>query len=595
VKTRTSIASSSSLYDPLLIGLNKTNNHIMDQSASKGLNHRKSAAKSRNHETITTPNATSHVSSSPSKVGSVHISSSQLKLALPRKSQPPCHELDTFCNSGLARWLFVKDGAMADFVTISTRIVSLSVLAASILTGFLLLVRSQSTTISYYFFFVTSAMSSYRESSFFVPALQPQIGAIKNGIYKLVPSTIYTIPDTMSHIGDKSDRYASLRKQYDAMDLTLVPHSHSFTSKPMHTPGSDRQAPYDIYNCPYTPPRGYPYAWRLTDILSHWPANETEPRMEIYQGLCVFDYNKDYTKALHYRKAELPFVVRNDPQVRLAAARWTSPGYMSKLLGPFQKHRVEYSENSHFMYWKEPQNKNNNSDRHGVDQQQQVDKDGDEIAMRHPLAIIAPVGWKEPTTSLRMTYDEFVHVANVTDDKLGPDQPHWYFRFIACGEIGPQGQCDLGSTEFTFDELPFFQPKPSLYIVDSHGQQGIHCRFGMKGVIATNHYDASRNTVALLGGERRYILNHPDQCHWLALHPKGHPSACHSAVDWTNPEQGTIEFPQFSQAQGNEVVLQAGEVLYLPTHWFHYIVSLRMQYPIRCVAGIHPPARGMWV
>jgi ribosomal protein L16 Arg81 hydroxylase len=108
----------------------------------------------------------------------------------------------------------------------------------------------------------------------------------------------------------------------------------------------------------------------------------------------------------------------------------------------------------------------------------------------------------------------------------------------------------------------------------------------MKGVIATNHYDASRNTVALLGGERRYILNHPDQCHWLALHPKGHPSARHSAVDWTNPEQGTIEFPQFSQAQGNEVVLQAGEVLYLPTHWFHYIVSLSMNFQCNTRSGV---------
>ena len=35
-----------------------------------------------------------------------------------------------------------------------------------------------------------------------------------------------------------------------------------------------------------------------------------------------------------------------------------------------------------------------------------------------------------------------------------------------------------------FDELTFFKPVESLYIVNPRDQMGIHCRFGMKGVIA---------------------------------------------------------------------------------------------------------------
>jgi hypothetical protein len=46
-----------------------------------------------------------------------------------------------------------------------------------------------------------------------------------------------------------------------------------------------------------------------------------------------------------------------------------------------------------------------------------------------------------------------------------------------------------------------FQPKPSLYIVRPEKQNDIHCRFGMKGVIAENHFDGSRNAIAVLGGE----------------------------------------------------------------------------------------------
>jgi hypothetical protein len=61
---------------------------------------------------------------------------------------------------------------------------------------------------------------------------------------------------------------------------------------------------------------------------------------------------------------------------------------------------------------------------------------------------------------------------------------------------------------------------------------------------------------------RRYILASLDMCDRLALYPKGHPSARHSAVDWSKPDLDS--FPEFSQARANEVVLQPGELLYLP-------------------------------
>ena len=123
-----------------------------------------------------------------------------------------------------------------------------------------------------------------------------------------------------------------------------------------------------------------------------------------------------------------------------------------------------------------------------------------------------------------------------------------------------------------FDELAFFQPRDDndLYMVDPGEQKGIHCRFGMKGVIAgksplnfmcksclsrhpchitmlmtyrtifvvrarfsiskENHFDGTRNMIAIMKGERRYMLSHPDQCENLALYPKGHPSAVSSPI-----------------------------------------------------------------
>jgi hypothetical protein len=302
------------------------------------------------------------------------------------------------------------------------------------------------------------------------------------------------------------------------------------------------------------------------EILKAWPPDDPTPRPQVYQGLCVFDYQKDLQKAYTYRDAELPFVMRNDPQVQKTVKRWNSPNYLQRLLGRV-RHRAEYSESNHFLYWNPPPRQ--------MGQRQRKQRGLQEMLSE----------WKPPTEMLRMTYEDWLTKANITDEsKLGPDMPHWYFRLIGCGETGPEGQCDNGSSEYLFDELPYFQPKESLYIVDPTEQKGIHCRFGMKGVIAENHFDGSRNAIALLGGERRYILSHPDQCSYLSLLPKGHPSARHSAIDWSKPDLDA--YPEFALAKGNEVVMQPGDVMYLPTNWFHYIISLSLNFQCNTRSGI---------
>lgn len=387
----------------------------------------------------------------------------------------------------------------------------------------------------------------------------------------LKPSRVYRIPDSMPHVGDKSDEYAQLRKEFDSLDLPDIPQRFNFDTMDMVHSNSD-QVGYDIYDCPANPPPGYPFDWNLLQLLEAWPPNDPEPRAKTFQGLCVFDYEKDHDKALNYRTAEVPFVVVNDPEVKAAVKRWNAPGYMERMLGDV-KHRTEYSENNHFMYWQPPRK---------IMKKNKAGKKNFQFAKgENPL----PKDWQEPTKMMRMPYLEWLEHANITDDtQLGPDHPHWYYRLIGCGETGPSGECDKGSSEYLFDELTFFQPKPGLYLVEYDKQKGIHCRFGMKGVIAENHFDGSRNSIVVLGGERRYILSHPNQCQNLALLPKGHPSARHSAVDWSDPD--LEKYPEFKEARANEVVLQAGDVLYLPTNWFHYIISLSLNFQCNTRSGI---------
>ena len=163
---------------------------------------------------------------------------------------------------------------------------------------------------------------------------------------------------------------------------------------------------------------------------------------------------------------------------------------------------------------------------------------------------------------------------------------YYYFRLNA----NPQHLDDDPTSidNFIYDELPFLDPrypnKSEFYCVDPKHHRGINYRFGMRGVIAANHFDMSRNTIVVLGGERRYILADPNQCERMGLYPPGHPSVRHSSFDWTNVSEWANRI-EFQDALVQEVVLHEGDVLYLPTNWFHFIVNLSLNYQCNARSG----------
>jgi hypothetical protein len=47
---------------------------------------------------------------------------------------------------------------------------------------------------------------------------------------------------------------------------------------------------YDVFDCPATPPLGYPREYPILDVLTHWKTDNVDhPPSHIYQGICVFD------------------------------------------------------------------------------------------------------------------------------------------------------------------------------------------------------------------------------------------------------------------------------------------------------------------
>jgi hypothetical protein len=308
---------------------------------------------------------------------------------------------------------------------------------------------------------------------------------------------------------------------------------------------------YDVHRCPPDIPQNYPFTWNVIDVLQAWNPDKTEIPSFMHQGLCTIDWRDPEQRAIaeDYRRQELPFLVENHPEIWKAAERWSHFDYLHSLLGE-DKYRNEHSLNNHMMYWK----------------------------LRNSRG--KPKGWEPPTEDVDLSFPDWYSKAMALEEK--PDSvhaEHFYLRLTG----DPNGQ---GS--FLYEELPFFLPETSgsIFMVESKEARGINCRLGSKGIIAETHYDMSRNFILLLRGQKRYILAHPRECINMELHPIGHPSARHSSVNWSDPNSWFADNHQyFRHAQVNEVLLQAGDGMYLPTSWFHFIVSLNMNYQCNARSG----------
>lgn len=316
--------------------------------------------------------------------------------------------------------------------------------------------------------------------------------------------------------------------------LPWLPHANTHNSQPV-----------DKVDCPIFPASDYPKAYPIMDVLNNWNTDSTEIPPLHYDSICHFDYRNEtqVQQAYNYREKEVPFIMYNIPEVDEVVKKWNDPNYMHKLLGN-RNYRTEASESNHFMYWR-----------------------GGNLRGKK-------ANWQPPTKITSMKYKDWIHLAETGQNKSLEERDHRYFRVSS----------DMGN-EWLFDELPFFKPKKSLFMVNPREQHGIHCRFGMRSVIAEAHFDGSRNAVVEIGGLRRWIMTHPDQCKNMHMLPPSHPSGRHSAVDWSKPDLDS--FPNFSKVVGNEVILQPGDYLFVPTFWIHYIVSLNVNFQCNTRSGVY--------
>ena len=72
-------------------------------------------------------------------------------------------------------------------------------------------------------------------------------------------------------------------------------------------------------------------------------------------------------------------------------------------------------------------------------------------------------------------------------------------------------------------------------------------------------------------GKKRFVLFSPEQFSKLYPYPVGHPHDRQSQVDFNKPD--FQKFPKFRLVDALEAILEPGDLLYLPTNWWHYVES----------------------
>jgi hypothetical protein len=115
---------------------------------------------------------------------------------------------------------------------------------------------------------------------------------------------------------------------------------------------------------------------------------------------------------------------------------------------------------------------------------------------------------------------------------------------------------------------------------------------GTAGNVTPLHYDAANNFLAQIKGRKRIHLFHPSQSDLLYPNATRQNDNNTSQVLLLKPDFD--KHPRFKEAVARECILQPGEMLYIPPHWWHHVesldvaISLNFWWKPRLAQFLHP-------
>ena len=363
------------------------------------------------------------------------------------------------------------------------------------------------------------------------------------------------------------------RKKMDPMEWEAAYDGHSsrpavdFTTHPYTYPEKLDAPPANLGDYPRLKP--------LKALMEIWPQDDIDhPPTPFEEVLIHFDFTnpEDMEAARKFRDAKLPFKLTNVPEVEAAGEKWTDE-YLNE----------QFSPSSHLG--RDIPKANGNAQE----------------SSNNFFAFFNKDGWDTPSMGLAptrnndWTFEQWAKHAKYADaEGLDPNQPHFYFQ---AGVDREERYMDYSEWTFISRDLPSLSsPEETFFVFEPESQKGIQCRFGERGVTAATHFDGGRNMVAMITGAKRYILSPPRECPKLGIVTKrGNAEFRHSMLNFGHlnmmdhpdmPKEEKEWLDVSGESQAVETVLKAGEVLYIPSHWFHYITSLQKSAQCNVRSGI---------
>lgn len=169
-------------------------------------------------------------------------------------------------------------------------------------------------------------------------------------------------------------------------------------------------------------------------------------------------------------------------------------------------------------------------------------------------------------TDLVLTAKEFFHRL----EKPAQNRYHYF-----TGDIDQLGEWAYAEIQ-PIKELLMLNPKRS----------SINTWMGQPHVIAHCHYDGYHNFYAQLYGTKKFTLFRPTEWPGLYPYPFLHPSHAQAQVNAT--DEGDIsKFPLVKRVKALEVILEPGDLLYMPPLWFHEVESLSVSISVNVWTDSH--------
>jgi Cupin-like domain len=407
---------------------------------------------------------------------------------------------------------------------------------------------------------------------------------------------------------------------------------------------------------------GYPATWPLSELLSAWSPDITSlPRhYGRFTSLRAFDASnlEDIEEARHYRRAELPFILRNVASFDRTSELFRDDAFLVSESGDTLYHVDTNADSAHFMYYNENAIKRDGSwepptgetlmtmkqwlkaardvEKHTVEEEQEqlpkgwitpawssgenlglsgrllrrrttvVENYRDPRYLREPLSkedeeegdyacplteeTLPPSLFEPPQSVNRLSRSSrtlFYPYANAARDVGAVPSLDWITRRV---DVWRYPESENATTGANNNKIKWQKEDPALALAtmilpDDRAQTELQMRWGMPRVIAECHFDSGRNWIGMIKGRRRYILAPPTECAKLSILTEG-PYRRHSSLDWTSQED-IAKLKQLG-AKALEVVLEPGDILYLPPLWFHFIISLETNMQVNSRAGTSP-------